>query len=373
MHNNYYFLRHLTRQLRSHIVGFQIGEIYSQQKNELTIVLQNGVDEVIVRAHLDSEFSCLYFLEQASRARRNSVDLFKCIGELEVLDVVQVENDRSFYFQLQDEYKLLFKMHGNRSNIVLVQGEQVIEVFRNNLKQDHKLALEALSKSIDTSVQNFEAQQANLKIICPTFGKAFDEYFQDKGYDQKSLTEKYEIFKGLLKDLDHPAFYLHFKSNEKPLLSLYQIDQKDQIFHDPRLALNSLYRAFVGDYLLQREKDKIRQNLQRQIRSCESYIKKNQSKCDKLISAKSYSHIGDLIMANLHSIKPHSKQATLVDFYTQQPVVINLKSNLSPQLNAQKYYKKSKKQQIEIANLEKTIEAEAAAIVTTAGANSGIK
>jgi predicted ribosome quality control (RQC) complex YloA/Tae2 family protein len=356
MHNNYYFLRQLTRQLKSNLVGYQVGEIYSQQKNELTIFLQNGADEVIIRAHLDSEFSCLSLPEQASRARRNSVDLFKCIGELEVLDVVQVENDRSFYFQLQNEYKLLFKMHGNRSNIVLLLGEVVIEVFRNNLKQDHNLALGALAKSIDTSIQNFEAQQANYNTVCPTFGRAFDKYFLDKGYDQKSLTEKYEIFTGLLNDLDNPAFYLHVKPGEKPLLSLYQIDKEDQIFHDPKKALNSLYRAFIGDYLLQREKDKIRQIFQSQIRSCESYIKKSQSKRDKLILAKSYSHIGDLIMANLHIIKPHSKEATLIDFYTQEPVVVNLKSNLSPQLNAQKYYKKSKKQQIEIANLEKTIE-----------------
>jgi predicted ribosome quality control (RQC) complex YloA/Tae2 family protein len=336
-------------------VGFQIGEIYSQQKNELTIFLLKGISEVIIRAHLDSEFSCLSFPEQVSRAKRNSVDLFKGIRKKEILDVVQVENDRSFYFQLEDAYNLCFKMHGNRSNIVLFQGREVQEVFRNNLKQDQKLQLESLSKTIDSGLLNFEAQYGNYRQIFPTFGKAFDAYFLERDYDQKSLTEKYELLKGLLKALDYTAFYLHVKPNEKPVLSLFQIEKEDQVFHDPRLALNSLYRAYIGDYLLHKEKDKIRHNLQSQIRNCDAYIKKSQSKLEKLISANSYAHIGDLIMANLHIIKPHSKEATLIDFYTQKPVAVNLKANLSPQLNAQKYYKKSKKQQTEIANLEEII------------------
>jgi predicted ribosome quality control (RQC) complex YloA/Tae2 family protein len=355
MHNNYYFLRHLTHQLKSNLAGFLIGEVYAQQKNELMIFLHKGASEVIIKAHLDSGFSCLSFPEQASRARRNSVDLFKPANALEVLDIVQIENDRSFYFLLSDEYRLLFKMHGNRSNIVLFRSKQGVEVFKNNLKQDHKLSLEALTKSIDISMQNFEAQHGNYKQICPTFGKAFDSYFLARGYDQKSLNEKYEIFTGLLKNLEHPEFFLHLEANEKPLLRLYQTHKDDQVFYDPAKALNGLCRAYFRDYVLHREKDKIRLNFQKEMRNCESYIKKNQSKRDELMTARSYAHTADLIMANLHLIKPHSKQATLIDFYTQQPVVIDLKPGLSPQLNAQKYYKKSKKQQIEIANLESNI------------------
>ena len=133
MHNNFYFLRQLTCQLKTEVTGFRIGEVYSQQKNELTLSFYQGESELNIKAFLDSDFSCLYFPEKITRARRNSIDLFKMIYDLKVLDIEQIENDRSFFISLEDQFKLLFKLHGNRSNIVLLERNKVVEVFRNNL------------------------------------------------------------------------------------------------------------------------------------------------------------------------------------------------------------------------------------------------
>jgi len=356
MQNNYYFLRQLSNQLRTQIIGFKVGEIYSQQKNELSICLYNQGDEFNIKAYLQSDFSCLYFPDRTNRAKRNSIDLFRHISDLEIIDVVQIIQDRSFYFQLQEHFILLFKMHGNRSNIVLIHNRQVVEIFKNNLKQDFDLDISLLPKSVNTSFENFKLNKGKYKLIMPTFGKDFDFYFQHKQYENLPLETQYEVFTELLNYLEHPKYFIHVKEEKKPLLSLYPIDDDDRIFIEPIKALNLLFKSFISDYQLQKEKAKIRNTISKEIEKCNSYIRNSNTKLEKLKSAQSYAHIGDVIMANLHSIKKHETEIRLLDFYTNQPITIKLKASLSPQHNAEKFYKKAKNQKFEIENLKKNIE-----------------
>jgi len=356
MHNNYYFLKQLSSMLQDLIIGFKIGEIYSQQKNELTICLYNETKEFNIKVFLESDFSCLYFPGTTSRAKRNSIDLFKQIYDFEIRDIVQIKQDRSFYFQLQADFTLLFKMHGNRSNIVLMEKERVVEIFKNNLMQDLELDIRSLSKSINPSFENFEAQDGRYKSIIPTFGKVFDPYFNRKEYFNLSIEKKYEIFTELLDYLDHPKYFIHTEDQNKPILSLYRINKEDQAFDDPLMALNHLFKVYISEYRLQIEKSKISKFLKKEIDKCQSYINKSMLKLEKLKTARSYAHIGDIIMANLHAIKKHESETTLNDFYTNQPITIKLKPSLSPQHNAEKYYKKAKSQKLEIENLQKNIE-----------------
>ncbi len=355
MHNNFYFLRKLSHQLKSELAGFKIGEVYSQHKNELTISLYKDEREYYIKAHLDSDFSCLYFPEKINRAKRNSIDLFREIYNLEILDVEQIENDRSFIFKLQNNYVLLFKLHGNRSNIILLEDNKVVSVFRNNLKQDFEIEVDTLSKSVDLSFENFKSQNGNIKYILPTLGKSFDKYFNIKDYSELSLNEKYQALIDLVAYLDNPNFYIHYKEGSKPILSLYEIESGNELFNEPLSALNRIFKLYISDYRFYREKSKISNGLLQQIKKCESYIYSSQAKLEKLQTAQSYSHIGDLIMANLHQIKMHTSEIDLIDYYTNESITIKLKPTLSPQLNAEKYYKKAKSQQIEIDSIQKNI------------------
>jgi predicted ribosome quality control (RQC) complex YloA/Tae2 family protein len=74
----------------------------------------------------------------------------------------------------------------------------------------------------------------------------------------------------------------------------------------------------------------------------------------------------DLLMANLTQIRPGTDRITLPDFYTENHLIeIKLKKDLSPQKNAEIYYKKSKKQQSEIDRLQQTLASKEKDIVDT--------
>lgn len=362
MHNNYYFLRQLNNQLQYEFASFKIGEIYSQAKNELIISMYRGDEERCIKAHLSPQFCCLSFPQEFSRARKNSVDLFHNIHGLEIIDIIQIDNDRSFYFKFRDSYKLLFKMHGNRSNIILIQGQEVIELFKHKLKQDYHIKLDKLVGHFSFDKGAFKALQGNWVKLIPTLGKSFASYFKERNYEALGLDEKYRCLIDLLDYLKHPDFYIHNEKHALPRLSLYRIHPQDEKMESPVDAINTFYNKYIYTYQIEKEKSELRNSITAGIRKGESYILNSISKLKKLQLTTNYKHIGDLIMANLHQIKPHDQDIVVTDFYSGKPVKIQLKSTLSPQLNAEKYYKKAKNQRIEIETLINNIKQKKAEI-----------
>ena len=356
MQNNYYLLRQLSEQLNKEIKGFRIAAIFSQAKNELIILLYKNKQEISIKAFLDPSFCCLSFPNQFRRARRNSVDLFQPIIDFEIVEIVQIENDRSFYFELENGFKLLFKMHGNRSNLILIQEQRVLEIFKNNLKQDQQIEIANLSNSIKTDKQSFYDANGDVQKLIPTFGKYFNKYFEMHNYSSMEIEEKWKSFEKLLRYLNNSHFFIHVSQNKIPTLNLYRINKSDVKFKKPIELLNAFYSQYISAHMLEKGKKGIRSKIVAQIKKNESYIKKSSLKLKSLSSADNYKNTGDLIMANLYNIEPYSTEVSLIDFYTQQPVLIRLKSSMTPQSNAEKYYRKAKRQKIEIDIINKNIE-----------------
>ena len=61
-----------------------------------------------------------------------------------------------------------------------------------------------------------------------------------------------------------------------------------------------------------------------------------------IINERSLEEVANILMANLHSLKAGKKEVTLEDIYKDKPIIIKLNPNLTPQKNAENYYRKSK-------------------------------
>ena len=132
MQNNYYLLRQLTEELKPILNGAQVISCFSQNKDELIIHFETPTkDSFFIRAHLRSDFTCLSFPTDYARARRNSVNLFPDIIDKRVKSIYQYVNERAFCITLENDLVLLFKMHGNRSNIILFHPQQTPILFKN--------------------------------------------------------------------------------------------------------------------------------------------------------------------------------------------------------------------------------------------------
>lgn len=308
-----------------------------------------------IKAHLRPDFSCLFFPAELSRARRNSVDLFQEATGLKILAVEQFEHERSFLLKLEQNKGILLKMHGNRSNVLLTEHDEPVAIFNNKLVKDWNLRLPALHRHLQTDKEAFLTVEGNYKKLYPTLGKLPDQYLQEKGYDQLDMEGKWSLLNETIRLLETPEHYYIVEAEGKPALSLLHVGRELEVFTDPVLALNRFFITYTKEYSLEIEKQTVLQQLSKSIKSSHNYLRKTADKLHELQNSAKNREIADIIMANLHAIPPRSTEVELYDFYHDKPLCIKLKKDLSPQKNAENYYRKAKNQQLEEQHLQDNI------------------
>ena len=331
MHNNFYFLRQISAQLREKLLGFTLVSCFSQNKDELVFEFNNAKTSFFIRADLQGDFSCLTFPEEFHRARKNSIDLFNDLLMKKVIGVRQYENERSFSVDLEENLSVLFKMHGNKSNIVLLKDNEEIGRFKSNVPggpgEDRK---------IDWSKEAFSEKQYF------TIGKII-------------TNKSWEEVQDIRKQLENPRYYI--VRDRKIEFSLLPLKNAIAEFTDPIKAINDFYHRYTSENSFLQKKNSLTARLRTDISQTKSWLSKTNSKLEELSSDEHYKAWGDLLMANLHAITQGSKNVEVEDFYNNnQSIVIPLDKMLSPQKNAERYYRKGKNQQIEIGKLKEGLE-----------------
>ena len=355
MHNNYFFLRHLTLALEKKVVNYTLVSCFSQNKEELIIEFNNGAQSFFIKASLQPEFCCLSFPDSFNRARKNSVDLFNETLMKKVVGIRQFKNERCFSLDLEDNYSLLFKMHGNRSNIILINQNEPKEIFRNHLEADYQIKLSELNREVDYSKEGFINYSTNLAHTFFTLGKPVWEYLNQKDFQTAGIETKWSLFEATVQHLNKPLYYILEKEHNL-ILSLLPYGKIIKQFTDPIVAINEFFQLYSQTQAFYSGKTTALRPLREQEKNAAGYISKNQVKLQELLSDQHYQAWGDLVMANLHRIKTGEEKVLVENFYDEnKPLEIKLKRELSPQKNAEVFYRKGKNQHIEIQKLKEAI------------------
>lgn len=360
MHTNYYFLKKLVPVLKERIIGLKLMEAFSQDKDELVIGfaaargVKRNYKEYFIKAEVSPTFAGLFFSKEFRRAKKNSISLIEEVYEQVVEDVCMLENDRSFYIQLSCNYILLFKLHGNRSNILLLQNEEVIFIFNQKLAIDNSITIPSLEKHLIQDFTHFEFVNGDVRKVFPTFGKLVMEYL-DNELSNKTLEQKWQVIGQLLYHFDSSNYYI-VKFNSAIHLTLFPIGEVLETYTDPIEAANAYYVRFSRMSSIEREKmDSLRLLVKRK-KQTTAYLKANYERLEGLDNGTKKEEIGHILMANLHQIPERISEIILEDFYRQKPIKIKLKDTISAQKNAEYYYRKAKNEKIEVDKLIENIE-----------------
>jgi predicted ribosome quality control (RQC) complex YloA/Tae2 family protein len=354
MQNNYYFLRQLTTALKKRLTSFELGVCFSQNKDELILGFFSGQEEFFIKAILTAPFTALSFPPEFKRSKKNSVDLFKDLIGLRVLDIVQHLNERSFHIEFEKHYKLMFKMHGRRSNILLYQNDKLISLFNHQLKNDLTIDIKNIDRSLDLSFEAFENNNGELSKVFPTFGHPVEDHVNSQTTGLKTNKEKWTVIKKLLDYLDHPQFFIS-AVNKKTSLTLFEPDEFLFKTTDPVEAANYFVHEYLVSETFEQEKAKVISELEKKKVKSENYIQDLHERLHKIQHELKYDEIANIIMANMHAIPERSESAELIDFYTNKKIKIKLNKNLNAQKNAAEYYRKSKNQKIEVEKIKENI------------------
>jgi predicted ribosome quality control (RQC) complex YloA/Tae2 family protein len=363
VHQNYYFLKQLAPVLHKSIAGKYFIEAFSQEKDEIILVFADASDSedlvnpFLIKATLKSDFACLSFPDKFERARKNSVNLFTGLSGNEVDFIAVFENERAIQISFKDNQKLVFKLFGNRSNLIAFdENGNATLLFNNKLAADKSITIESLNRPIDQSLESYVRHDLRHEALFPTFGKLVNTYLADLLKEKETTAEKWEIILALLKKLESPPYYLT-KYELIPVLSLIETGEIISEYNDPVEALNAFYMAYVRLNGLEKEKADLLRKLRKRIQQTNNYLTNTFEKLTELENAVKNEEIGNIIMANMHEIPERTEQAELYDFYRDKPILIKFKKDLSAQKNAEIFYRKSKNEKIEIARLNESIEA----------------
>ncbi len=365
MHNNYFFLRHLSAELGSNLKSCVVSECFSQNKDELIIRFETSSKPFFIKASLLPHFCCLSFPRDFNRARKNSVDLFQDLIGQRVIDVPQYTNERCFSLAFSNQYTLLFKLHGNRANLILFHDDEVKALFRNHQVADWDLKTNQLNKDIDWTEDAFQRNQNNLKQHFYTFGKVLWGYLKERNFESLSTNAKWNELQALLQQLEKPTFYIA-RFNNQLILSLVNIGDVISSHTTPLEAIHEFFTRYSVETSFYAEKQAIVSKLHTQLKNGEAYLAKTSAKLHEIEADDHYKTWADLIMANLHQIKTGMIKITLPDFYHEnKPVEIKLKKDLNAQKNAEVYYRKSKNHHIEVRKLKEALAKKNTELTTT--------
>ncbi|MCC5943815.1 MAG: DUF814 domain-containing protein [Bernardetiaceae bacterium] len=350
MHNNYYFLAPLAATLHRHLKGLALSACFSQDKDELIMGFSNPDREFWIKASLRPEAACLSFPENFARKKRNSIDLFTQAQDLLVEQVKVFQNERAFAIRLEEGFTFVFKMYGRASNILLFEGNEVSDIFQKKLDNDWEENLN-FDRPIEQTFEYFKSNGLNKTF--PTFGKILKAQLAIS--QEEPAEESWHKIQNMLKTIAKPTFYITEDKDGLPALRLWKEEGTLCQTQDPIEAANFFYRHFISCYAIQKERQALLKSLEKKVNQAQNYINKNSEKLEELIHESRHEEIGHIIMANLHLIDKYKKEVELFDFYKNQNIKIKLKSNISPQKNAENYYRKAKNQKKEIRKLEENI------------------
>ncbi len=402
-------LSFLCREIADTLQGSRVDKIYQMDKYSLILNLRNeGKNHrLFLSAHPQmGRFS----LTQTKYENPESPPMFCMVlrkylegGTLQEIKQMGMERVVHFVFEttneLGDRVKkiLVGEFMGKHSNIILIDGnEQIIHdslqrfplsenSFREILPgkkyyeppaQNKYLMGDLDSQAIQNKIiENFldlSAYQAILSLlsgVSPICAKEIclrseidpdtpSEFLGE--IDYRRLEETIKLFHNLQKDNLAQPFLIKDKDRFKDFTPIkYNLYQNfENILYK---SMNSLVEDFVGGRditnNLKQKKDHLKRVLNKEMMKLEKRFDLNQKKINDLKNSEEFRIFGDLLTANLYQIK-QGKEASVTNYYSQEEeeVIIKMDEQLSPNQNAQKYYKKYNKAKSSAENAKRQIE-----------------
>ena len=380
-----FFLHHMVEELRTELLNGRIQKINQPFDQELVLQIRSNrkSHRLLLSAHpvfgriqlTESTF------ENPAQPSTFIMVLRKYLQGAVVESIEQIENDRIVEITVSNKNEigdhiqatLIIEIMGKHSNILLVD------------KSSHKI-LEVI-KHIGFSQNSYRTLLPGATYIAPPSTEALNPFSikDEKLFEilqTQELTAKnlQILFQGLGRDTatelerqllnDKLATFRNFFGQEtKPCLtdksfSCVPFSSKTAENFDSLSQLLDIY------YKDKAERDRVKQQASELIRRVENELQKNRQKLKKqekellaTENAEEFRQKGELLTTFLHQVPNDQDQVILENYYTNQPITIALDKALTPNQNAQRYFKRYQKLKEAVKYLTDLIEETKATIL----------
>lgn len=380
-----FFLHHIVEELRNELVNGRIQKINQPFEQELVLQIRSNRQShrLLLSAH--PVFGRIQLtqttFENPAQPSTFIMVLRKYLQGALIESIEQVENDRIVEMTVSNKNEigdhiqatLIIEIMGKHSNILLVDksSHKILEVIKHvGFSQNSYRTLLPGSTYIappsTESLNPFTIKDEKLFEILQTqelTAKNLQSLFQGLGRDTANELERILVSEKL------SAFRNFFNQETKPCLtetSFSPVPFANQV-GEPFANLSDLLDTYYKD---KAERDRVKQQASELIRRVENELQKNRHKLKKqekellaTDNAEEFRQKGELLTTFLHQVPNDQDQVILDNYYTNQPIMIALDKALTPNQNAQRYFKRYQKLKEAVKYLTDLIEETKATIL----------
>ena len=380
-----FFLHHMVEELRRELVNGRIQKINQPFEQELVLQIRSNRQShrLLLSAH--PVFGRIQLtqttFENPAQPSTFIMVLRKYLQGALIESIEQVENDRIVEMTVSNKNEigdhiqatLIIEIMGKHSNILLVDksSHKILEVIKHvGFSQNSYRTLLPGSTYIappsTESLNPFTIKDEKLFEILQTqetTAKNLQSLFQGLGRDTANELENILVSDKL------STFRNFFSQETKPCLtetSFSPVPFANQV-GEPFANLSDLLDTYYKD---KAERDRVKQQASELIRRVENELQKNRHKLKKqekeLLAtddAEEFRQKGELLTTFLHQVPNDQDQVILDNYYTNQPITIALDKALTPNQNAQRYFKRYQKLKEAVKYLTDLIEETKATIL----------
>lgn len=380
-----FFLHHIVEELRNELVNGRIQKINQPFEQELVLQIRSNRQShrLLLSAH--PVFGRIQLtqttFENPAQPSTFIMVLRKYLQGALIESIEQVENDRIVEMTVSNKNEigdhiqatLIIEIMGKHSNILLVDksSHKILEVIKHvGFSQNSYRTLlpgsTYIAPSSTESLNPFTIKDEKLFEILQTqelTAKNLQSLFQGLGRDTANELERILVSEKL------SAFRNFFNQETKPCLtetSFSPVPFANQV-GEPFANLSDLLDTYYKD---KAERDRVKQQASELIRRVENELQKNRHKLKKqekellaTDNAEEFRQKGELLTTFLHQVPNDQDQVILDNYYTNQPIMIALDKALTPNQNAQRYFKRYQKLKEAVKYLTDLIEETKATIL----------
>ena len=379
-----FFLHHMTEELRHELVGGRIQKINQPFEQELVLQIRSNrkSHKLLLSAH--SVFGRVQLTETTfeNPAIPNTFIMVmrKYLQGAVIEAIQQVENDRILEISVSNKNEigdsvavtLVIEIMGKHSNIILLDkaSGKIIEAIKHvGFSQNSYRTI------LPGSTYVAPPQTGSLNPFTMGDEKLF-QILQTEEIEPKRLQQ---IFQGLGRDTATElsdrltadklkTFRAFFASPTQP--SLTEKSFSALLFSDSKTQMSTLSELLDTFYKDKAERDRVNQQASELIRRVENVLEKNRKKLvkqeEELLAtenAEEFRQKGELLTTFLHQVPNDQDQVELDNYYTGEKIIISLDKALTPNQNAQRYFKRYQKLKEAVKHLTSLIEETRATIL----------
>ncbi|WP_304949303.1 Rqc2 family fibronectin-binding protein FbpA [Streptococcus sinensis] len=372
-----FFLHHMTDELRRELLGGRIQKINQPFEQELVLQVRSNRQshKLLLSAH--SVFGRVQLtdttFENPAVPNTFIMVMRKYLQGAVIEAIHQLENDRILEISVSNKNEigdsvavtLVIEIMGKHSNIILLDkaSGKIIEAIKHiGFSQNSYRTILPGSTYIAPpqtgSLNPFTVGDEKLFEILHTENlepKRLQQMFQGLGRD--TATE----LSGRLTADKLKTFRAFFASPTQP--SLAEKSFSALLFSDSKTQMSTLSELLDTFYKDKAERDRVNQQASELIRRVENELEKNRKKLGKqeeellaTENAEEFRQKGELLTTFLHQVPNDQDQVELDNYYTGEKIMISLDKALTPNQNAQRYFKRYQKLKEAVKHLTSLIE-----------------